>query len=107
MAMITSGEVVTQRRYQKDRYGDLSLIGEWEIGPCAFAWGTTRENDDRSQQVQADAQLFGAFADIQPEDVIERPDGSTWDVVGLAEHWVAPWNAWSPGTVVNLRRVTG
>lgn len=102
--------MVNVRRYTTDRYGDRVLVSQHLIGPCAFAPRLTREVNDRSTQVTAEAELYAPDeADIEPSDEVTLEDGTTWEVDGRPENWgISPWTGGLiPGTVVPLTRVTG
>lgn len=107
--MALEGIVVTVKRYRQDKYGDRSLIATFQVSQCAFAPRSSTETDNRSTTVIADAELLAPpWNGIQAQDVVELPDGSSWDVQGRPEEWQSPFTgAWRPGDVVPLKRTTG
>lgn len=100
---------VTVHRYTMDRYGDRTQQLTFHIGQCAFAPRTGTESDDRSTTVTAEADLYvPPWSGIRPQDVVELPDGSTWEVRGAAQQWESPYPShWTPGDVVALTRTRG
>lgn len=107
--MAVEGITVTVRRYHQDKYGDRALTLSFQLAHCAFAPRTTTEDDNRSTTVEADAELIAPpGSGIQPQDVVQLSDGSTWEVQGRSEEWQSPFTgAWRPGDVVPLKRATG
>jgi len=111
---VFTGATVTVLRYETDRYGNRTLIDQFEI-QAAFAPRTsasgrdTAELTDRAATVTTDAELYALYAvDITPQDVVRLDDESEWEVVGLPERWRSPYpGAWQAGTVIPLRRKTG
>jgi hypothetical protein len=103
------GITVTVRRYRLDKYGDRALVLSFQLGQCAFAPRVTSESDNRSTTVVADAELIAPpWSGVQAQDVVQLPDGSTWEVQGRPEEWQSPFTgAWRPGDVVPLKRTTG
>lgn len=108
------GESVTVHRYVTDKFGDRREVSTHVVHHVAFAPRPgvmsqgSAELTDRSDQVIADAELYGpADMDIVSTDAVERPDGTLWEASGSAERWASAFVSWRPGAVVPLRRITG
>jgi hypothetical protein len=102
------GVTVEVLEVSRDRFGDTTETLVGSIDGCGYAPGSSTENTDNQAQVDTLAELY-----VPPTPVPVtaqhrvRFNGNTWQVNGEPSWWRSPFTGWSPGGVLQLRRVTG
>lgn len=99
----------------RDVWGQPLPGTEHTIAGCAFApratasvgLRTTEETYQSEQVITSNVLYAPVGADVGPEDVIVRADGSRWQVVGEPASWRSPLSGWRAGTEIPLQKVTG
>jgi hypothetical protein len=95
--------------------GDYVITDSYELPGCAVSISVGRtarrsfefESFERDL-TQADLVLYTPPApDIRGSDLVTLPDGTTWNVWGIAADYASPFTGWHPGTQVRLRRYSG
>ena len=104
------GETVTvHRQGPRDDFGDPTPVSTHQIRGVGIAPRRSSETNSptRNTLVYGLTAYMPADADIRATDVVERPDGTRWNVVGEPMRWRSPFTGWAPGTEVDLERATG
>lgn len=104
------GETVTiHRRAPRDDYGQQLPATTHTVDGVAIAPRRASETNSPSRNtVVAGLTAYMPFdADVQAADVIERFDGTKWNVIGAPLRWRSPLTGWKPGCEAELERVTG
>lgn len=109
------GVTVTVRHREVNATGDYSFTDSFEISGCAVSISvgrTARRSFEfhtfERDLVQSDVVLYTPpGADIRSTDVVVLPDGTEWNVWGIAADYASPFTGWRPGMQLRLRRYTG
>ena len=106
------GETVTLvRRSITSRDADGNdRPGTTEVIVFGVGWdpGTSTELVQGQDQVVRQSRFFlPAGTVVAPLDAIRRASGLTYEVVGEPGDYSSPITGWTPGVVVNVKRVTG
>lgn len=101
--------VLVHRRGERDDFGQVGPTTTHSIGSVAFAPRRTTETNTatRNTVVYGLTAYMPFNANIRSSDVVERRDGSKWQVVGEPMRWRSPMTGWQPGCEVDLERATG
>lgn len=104
------GETVTvHRRASRDDFGRQPSENTHTIDNVAIAPRRSAEtNSPTRNTVVTGLTAYMPFdANVRASDVIERFDGTKWNVIGEPLRWRSPLTGWQPGCEVELERVTG
>lgn len=115
MTMFPHGITVTVMRMVEDKFGGYTAGPTHQVGPCGFEAtggsgrpGSRERDTETSDTVTRIALLYmPPGADVRPTDRVILPDATTWQVVGDIATFSSPFTGWTPGTTVQLQRVTG
>lgn len=106
------GETVTLIRRSvtgQDADGsDVKGTAEVVINNVAWDPGTSTEAVvGQDQVVQTPRFFLPAGTVVDPVDAIRRANGKTYEVTGEPGDFLSPLTGWTPGVVVNVKRVAG
>lgn len=101
--------VVVHRRAPRDDFGQPVPSSTHSIEGVGIAprRSTEANTPARNTLVYGLTAYLPFDADIRATDVVERPDGTRWNVIGEPMRWRSPLTGWQPGTEVDLERATG
>lgn len=91
----------------EDDYGQKTrAVDHTELG-WIFGGASSSEDNDKRNTVVTDINAYNMIGStLKPSDVIERPDGSRWEVIGEITDW-AHFNGWHAGVEATFRKVAG
>lgn len=102
------GQTVTVWQETVDRFGDVTVTGERQVGGCGVAPRTSTENTAGRVQVVTGLTLYAPpNSGIAATSRVRLADGTVWRVIGDPGRWQSPLTGWYPGDQVELERVTG
>ena len=93
-----------------DSYGNATMVDQTPVTVDGVGWdpGTSTEAvQGQEQVVQTPRFLLPPGTAVDPLDALVRPNGNRYEVTGEPGDYVSPFTGWTPGVVVNVRRVTG